>query len=98
MAVLSENELMDAINAAFKRVEGKDADREVVRISNAMRTPSDRYWAAVYMMIMAVADGQQDWRPVWLLGSAQEALKLTEEDMDRAFASAKLFPIRQRKN
>jgi tellurite resistance protein len=96
MAVLSENELMDAINEAFRRIEGKDGDREVVRIASQMKTPSDRYWAAVYMMIMAHADGQQDWRPVWLLGSAQEALQLTEEDMDRAFASAKLFPIRAR--
>jgi len=97
MAVLSENELMDAINDAFRRVEGKDADREVVRIASQMKSPSDRYWAAVYMMILAAADGSDDWRQVWLLGSAQEALKLTEEDMDRAFASAKLFPIKHRK-
>jgi uncharacterized tellurite resistance protein B-like protein len=96
MAVLSENELMDAINEAFRRVDGKDPDREVVRIAGQMKTPSDRYWAAVYMMILAHADGLPDWRNVWLLGSAQEALKLTEEDMDRAWASAKLFPIKQR--
>ena len=97
MAILSEEELMNAINDAFRRIDGKDADREVVRISAAMKTPTDRYWAAVYMMILAVADGHQDWRPVWLLGSAQEALKLSDEDMDRAFGTAKLFPIRARK-
>jgi hypothetical protein len=96
MAILSDSELIDLINAAFKRVEGKDPDREVVRIANAMKTPSDRYWVSVYMMILAIADGYNDWRQVWLLGSAQEALKLTDEEMDRAFASAKLFPIKGR--
>jgi tellurite resistance protein len=96
MAILSDSELIDLINDAFRRVEGKDADREVARIAKEMKTPSDRYWAAVYMMILAIADGQSDWRQVWLLGSAQESLSLTDEEMDRAFASAKLFPIKGR--
>ena len=58
-----------------------------------MISPSDRYWGAVYMMILAYADGLRDWRQVWLLGSAQEALKLNDDDMDRAWATAKLFPV-----
>ncbi len=92
-AVLGDNELEDLIEDAFRKVEGKDGDREIVRIANGMETPSDRYWAAVYMMILALADGHRDWRQVWLLGSAQEALKLTDDDMDRAWSTAKLFPI-----
>jgi tellurite resistance protein len=97
MAILSDSELIDLINDAFRRIEGKDADREVARIAREMKSPSDRYWAAVYMMILAIADGHTDWRQVWLLGSAQEALRLTDEEMDRAFGSAKLFPIKGRK-
>jgi len=94
MAILSNRELDDVIDDAFRRVEGKDGDREIVRIANAMETSSDRYWAAVYMMILAYADGLRDWREVWLLGSAQEALQLSDDDMDRAWQSARLFPVR----
>jgi uncharacterized tellurite resistance protein B-like protein len=94
MAILSARELDDVIDTAFRRVEGRDGDREIVRIAGAMDTSSDRYWAAVYMMILAYADGFRDWRQVWLLGSAQEALRLSDDDMDRAWQSAKLFPVR----
>ena len=92
MAVLGEDELQAAVDGAFKRVEGKDADREISKIAQQMSS-SDRYWAAVYMCIIALADGNRDWRHVWLLGSAQEAFKLTERQMDQAMNSAKLFPI-----
>jgi uncharacterized tellurite resistance protein B-like protein len=96
LAVLSEDEIQGMLDEAFRKLDGRDPDREVVRIAGAMKTASDRYWGAVYMMILAIADGQHDWRDVWLLGSAQEAFKLDDEEMDRAFASAKLFPIRRR--
>jgi hypothetical protein len=48
------------------------------------------------MCIIALADGNRDWRHVWLLGSAQEAFKLTERQMDQAMNSARLFPIPSR--
>ena len=92
-AVLSDPELDAFIQTAFGKVEGKDGDREIARIAKGMISPSDRYWGAVYMMILAYADGLRDWRQVWLLGSAQEALKLSDDDMDRAWATAKLFPV-----
>lgn len=93
LAVIGEHELEQAIDNAFRHVAGKDPDREVVKIANAMVTPSDRYWCAVYMMIIAIADGCREWRRVWLLGGAQEALKLSDQQMDQALASARLFPI-----
>ena len=96
MAMLGDGDLGAAIDTAFRKVDGRDPDREVVRIAAAMGTPTDRYWAAVYMMIIAFADGYNDWRQVWLLGSAQEALRLDDESMDRAWASARLFPIPHR--
>jgi uncharacterized tellurite resistance protein B-like protein len=92
MAVLSDDELQGAVNAAFKRIEGKDGDREVAKIAQQMSS-SDKYWAAVYMCIIALADGQRDWRSVWLLGSAQDAFKLSDRQMDQAMNSARLFPI-----
>jgi tellurite resistance protein len=92
MAVLGEEEMQKAVDDAFRRVEGKDADREIGKIAGQMST-SDRYWAAVYMCIIALAEGQRDWRRVWLLGSAQEAFKLSDRQMDQAMNSAKLFPI-----
>jgi uncharacterized membrane protein YebE (DUF533 family) len=93
MAVLGEKELTAAVNAAFKKVEGKDADREIARCAAMLDSPSDRYWAMVYMMIIAVAGGIRDWRQVFFLGSAQDALRLDDSAMDRAMYSARLFPI-----
>ncbi len=95
MAVLGEAELENAVDGAFKRIAGKDGDREISKIAQQMSS-SDRYWAAVYMCIIALADGNRDWRNVWLLGSAQDAFKLTDRQMDQAMNSAKLFPISSR--
>jgi tellurite resistance protein len=92
MAVLDEAELQSAVNDAFRRIEGRDADRELSQIAQQMGA-SDKYWAAVYMCIMALADGQRDWRHVWLLGSAQDAFKMTDRQMEQAWGSAKLFPV-----
>jgi hypothetical protein len=93
MAVLGERELQDAIDAAFRRINGKDADVVLKGVAPALETITDRYWAAVYTAIIAVADGYTNWRQVWLLGSVQEALRLNDEQMDKAMATAKLFPI-----
>lgn len=93
MAVLSLDEIEDSVDNAFRSLEGKEPDREISKVAKLLEEPSDRYWAAVYMMIIALADGYGDWRQVWLLGSAQEALQLTDEQMDRALATAKLFPV-----
>jgi tellurite resistance protein len=93
LAILSGRELSDAIQAAFKKFEGRDPDREIAKIAAGLESPSDRYWAAVYMMIIAVAGGVRDWRQVFFLGSAQEALRLDDRQMDKAMATAKLFPV-----
>jgi len=93
MAVLSDRELAETIDAAFKRIDGRDPDREIARIASRIEAAGDRYWAAVYMMIIAVAGGCRDWRDVFILGSAEEALRLDDQQMDRAMATARLFPI-----
>jgi hypothetical protein len=93
LAAVGERELVATASAAFKRMDGKDPDREITKCAAALEAPSDRYWAMVYMMIIAVAGGVRDWRTVFFLGSAQDALKLDDSAMDRAMFSAKLFPI-----
>src|SRR5262249_52503373 len=92
MAVLGDDELQGAVNKAFKRGGGNGAGPEVSKISQMMSWRG-RDCAAVYTCLIPIADGGRDWRSVWLLGSAQEAFKLTERQMDQAMNSAKLFPI-----
>jgi uncharacterized tellurite resistance protein B-like protein len=93
LAIYGEKELSDVLNAAFKKIGGRDPDREVAKLAASLDSASDRYWAVVYMMIIAIAGGNRDWRNVFLLGSAQDAFKLDDRHMDRAMESAKLFPI-----
>jgi tellurite resistance protein len=93
MAALGERERSDAVEAAFRRIQGKDPDTELRNVATALRAATDRYWAAIYMMVVAVAEGYTNWRQIWLLSSAQEAFKLSDTDMDRGMATAKLFPV-----
>jgi tellurite resistance protein len=95
MQVLGDRELESSVEAAFRRIEGKDPDACLKNIRRALETPSDRYWAIVYMGIIAVADGYTQWRQIWLLGSGQEYFQLTDDQMDRAMETARLFPIRK---
>jgi uncharacterized tellurite resistance protein B-like protein len=93
MAVMEEDQIMEAVDKAFRAIEGTEPDRQIAKVARGLEQPSDRYWAMVYMMIIAIADGYSDWRQVWLLGSAQDAMGLSDQQMDRAMATAKLFPV-----
>ncbi len=95
MQVLGDRELESSIEAAFRRIEGKDPDACLKNLTRALETPSDRYWAIVYMGIIALAGGYSQWRQVWLLGSGQEYFKLSDAQMDRAMETARLFPTRK---
>jgi len=93
MASLGERELSDAVDTAFRRIQNKDPEGELRNVANAFRAPTDRYWAVIYMMVIAVAEGYTNWRQIWLLSSAQEAFRLSDTDMDRGMATAKMFPV-----
>jgi tellurite resistance protein len=93
MSSLGDREITDAVDSAFRRIHGKDPETELRNVAAAFRASTDRYWAAIYMMVVAVAEGYSNWRQIWLLASAQDAFKLTDADMDRGMATAKLFPV-----
>jgi uncharacterized tellurite resistance protein B-like protein len=92
MAVLSENELDDAIQAAFGRIRQRTPDAELETIASAIANPADRYWTMVYMMIVALTDGKTDWREVGFLHTAQKLFTLSDAQMDHAMTTASLFP------
>jgi tellurite resistance protein len=95
MAALEDRQREEMVGIAFRRIEGKDPEAELRSVAAAFRASSDRYWAAIYMMVVAVAEGYTNWRQIWLLGTAQEILGLSDADMDRAMATAKTFPVPQ---
>jgi len=92
LSVLTPKELDEAIEAAFERVADKPIEQELTRIAGAMPSLSDRYWTVVYIMIVAIADGQEAWREVEALDIAKRAFELDDEQMDQAMATAALFP------
>jgi uncharacterized tellurite resistance protein B-like protein len=92
MAVLTTAELDEAIDVALERVQQKDADKSLAAIADAIREPADRYWSAVYVMIIALADGKRDWREVLFLEKLRTAFALSEQQMDVAMATASQFP------
>lgn len=92
MAVLTRDELDEAIDASFERIKGVDAGEELERIAAAIQQPSDRYWTTVYMMIIARADGRTDWREVRFLQQAKKHFQLSDPHMDQAMETASMFP------
>ncbi|MBT8491676.1 MAG: TerB family tellurite resistance protein [Deltaproteobacteria bacterium] len=92
MAVLTPEELEEAIEVGFQRAhEGKPEDR-LQGIAEDVPSLSDRYWTATYMMIIALADGKTDWREVSFLKNVQSVFGLSEASMDQGMATAALFP------
>lgn len=93
MAVLTREELDDAIDRSFERIKGKDVDAELEEIAKDPLTNSaDRYWTTVYMMIIALADGKTDWREVAFLNTTKDVFGLSDQQMDQAMSTAALFP------
>jgi uncharacterized tellurite resistance protein B-like protein len=92
MSVLTATELDEAIDVALERVQSKDANASLAAIGEAIREPSDRYWTAVYVMIIALADGKRDWREVMFLEKLRTTFALSEKQMDLAMSTAAQFP------
>lgn len=92
MSVLTSAEIDEAIEVAIERVSGKDNKAELQEIANEIPNVSDRYWVAVYTMIIALADGTQDWREVEFLASLKKIFGLNDNQMDVAMKTASLFP------
>jgi tellurite resistance protein len=92
MSVLTGAEIDEAIEVAIERVSGKDSKAELQEIANEIPNVSDRYWVAVYTMIIALADGTQDWREVEFLANLKRIFGLNDNQMDVAMKTASLFP------
>jgi uncharacterized tellurite resistance protein B-like protein len=92
MAVLTHAELDEAIDVAFDRIKGKTSKDELAEIASDVAQQSDRYWVTVYTMIVALADGKQDWREVEFLANLKSTFKLTDTQMDAAMSTASQFP------
>lgn len=92
MQVLTSAELDEAIDVALERIRGKEPAAELAAIAADVAQPSDRYWVAVYVMIIAHADGKHDWRELEFLGQLKTAFGLDDEQMDVAMRTAAQFP------
>ena len=92
MQVLTTAEIDEAIEVALDRVLGKDAKSELVQIAKDIPAASDRYWIAVYVMIIAHADGKTDWREIEFLAAMKQAFALNDSQMDVAMTTAAQFP------
>jgi uncharacterized tellurite resistance protein B-like protein len=92
MQVLTSAELDEAIDVALERVAGKDAGSELAAIAKQISKASDRYWVAVYVMIIALADGNEDWREVKFLETMKTTFGLSDNQMDLAMKTAAQFP------
>src|SRR5439155_4663496 len=92
MSVLTATELDEAIDIALDRIKDKDPRAELASIAETIAQPSDRYWTAVYVMIIALADGKTDWREVAFLESLKKTFSLNDSHMDTAMRTAAQFP------
>ncbi len=92
MAVLSSEELDEAIERSLERIKDKEPAKEIGAMAANIVDFNDRYWTTVYMMIIALADGKTDWREVAFLKAVEETFQLSDVQMDQAMETAALFP------
>jgi len=92
MQVLTAAELAEAIEVALDRVKDKDQKTELASIAQEIAQPSDRYWVTVYTMIIALADGVNDWREIEFLANMKQIFGLNDKQMDVAMRTAAQFP------
>lgn len=92
MGVLTHPELDEAIDVAFERISGKSSKAELEAVAAEVASQSDRYWVTVYVMIIALADGKQDWREVEFLANLKSTFTLSDSQMDAAMQTASQFP------
>jgi tellurite resistance protein len=92
MSVLTAAEIDEAIDVAVERTKGKDHKAELAAVAQAISAPAERYWTAVYVMIIALADGKTDWREVRFLDDMRATFGLSETQMDVAMKTASQFP------
>jgi tellurite resistance protein len=92
LSVLTTAEIDEAIDVAIERVSGKDSKAELAEIAAEIPSNADRYWVAVYTMIIALADGTQDWREVEFLANLKRIFALNDNQMDIAMKTASLLP------
>jgi tellurite resistance protein len=92
MSVLSGAELDEAIDVALERIAGKDNKVELAEVAKEIAQQSDRYWVTVYVMIIALADGVNDWREIEFLASMKNTFGLSATQMDVAMKTAAMFP------
>lgn len=92
MSVLTAAELDEAIDVALDRVEHHEAAATLESVADSIHEPADRYWTAVYVMIIALADGKKDWREIRFLEDMRGTFRLSEHQMDQAMKTAALFP------
>ena len=92
MQVLTLPEIDEAIEVALERITGKDSKAELAEVANEVKASSDRYWVTVYTMIIALADGTQDWREIEFLASLRKTFELSDKQMDVAMQVASQFP------
>ncbi len=92
MSVLTNVEIDEAIEVAIARVTGKDSKAELAAVASEIPLAGDRYWVAVYTMIIALSDGKNDWREVEFLANLKKTFALNDKQMDVAMKTASLFP------
>jgi tellurite resistance protein len=92
MQVLTLPEIDEAIEVALERIAGKDSKAELAEVASEVKASSDRYWVTVYTMIIALADGTQDWREIEFLASLRQTFELSDKQMDVAMQVASQFP------
>jgi tellurite resistance protein len=92
MQVLTLPEIDEAIEVALERIAGKDSKAELAEVASEVKASADRYWVTVYTMIIALADGTQDWREIEFLASLRQTFELSDKQMDVAMQVASQFP------
>ncbi len=95
MATVGDQQLDELIEQSFARIGGGSVIVQIEGMAREIRGSADRYWATVYIMVVALVEGWNSIRQVRVISAVKESFGLTTNQMTRAMENARLFASRR---
>lgn len=95
MATVGDEQLEALIEQSFARIGDGSVIPHIEAMPGEIRGSANRYWATVYVMVIALVEGWNSVRQVRVISAFKEAFGMTSDQMSRAMENARLFTARR---
>jgi uncharacterized membrane protein YebE (DUF533 family) len=95
MSTVGDDQLDELIEQSFARIGEGSVVLQIEAMATEIRGSADRYWATVYIMVVALVEGWNSVRQVRVISAVKDSFGMTHDQMTRAMENAKLFAAKR---